>query len=397
MQVFTYIAVDNEGRGVSGSKYASGRTAVEQFLTEKGFTNTEIFASATLQGVNGRVSLKELAVFCRMMSVVLISHLSVTEGLSLILEQTEDRNLRKALKEIYQFMDTGYTFGQSIGMYPHIFGSYALNMINVGEASGSMDVILNRLSLYFDKEDNIKRKLKSAISYPLVLTALMTSIIILLIVKILPMFEATMASMGGVMPHAASIIFRSAGLISKYFVVIIGAIAILAIIAIMYMRTEKGRLIADKFKISAPVFKYVNTRIITSRYARSLSILLKSGVQLVNAMQEITKLVNNSYLESQFYNAVKRVRDGDSIDDVLNNIHIFPPIFIRLVTIGHTAGHLDEMLEKSAVIFDEEVDHAIEQITLTVEPVLIIILSVVVGIILLSVMLPMIGIMNAIG
>jgi len=129
----------------------------------------------------------------------------------------------------------------------------------------------------------------------------------------------------------------------------------------------------------------------------SLSILLRSGVQLLNAMSEIVKLINNAYLENRFYEAVDRVREGEGIDRVLNDLRIFPPLFVRLVKIGHSAGHLDDMLERSAVIFDEEVDYAIDQITQTVEPALIIILSVVVGVILLSVMLPMIGIMNAIG
>jgi len=349
------------------------------------------------KGSGKRVNYKELAVFFRMMSVIIISHLPITEGLELISEQTENKNLRAALKEIRKFMDTGHTFSRSIGMFPHIFGAYALSMIEVGEASGTLDEILGRLSLYFDKEDNIRHKLRSAISYPLALTVMMAAIIVLLIVKILPMFESTLASMGGQLPEAASFIFRAARAVSRYAPVIIGVIIIAVILAAMYLRSDRGRITKDKIKISAPVFRYVNRRIITSRYARGLSILLRSGVQLINAMSEIVKLINNTYLEDRFYGAVKRVKEGADIDIVLNDMRIFPPLFIRLVKIGHSAGHLDEMLERSAVLFDEEVDHAIEQITFTVEPAMIIILSLIVGVILLSVMLPMIGIMNAIG
>ena len=397
MQIFTYIAADSEGRGVSGSRYASKRSAVEQYIKDNGLTNAKIFPSSTSAGVRRRVGFKELAVFCRMMSVVIISQLPITEGLRLIAEDTDNRNLRAALREIYKFMDTGYTFSQSLGMYPHIFTSYAINMISIGEDSGALDGILARLALYFDKEDNIRHKLRSAISYPLVLTVLMGAVIVLLIVKILPMFEATLASMGGRLPAASSFIFGAASAVSEYFPVIIGAVAVIVICAALYARTDRGRVFKDKLKISVPGFKYVNSRIITSRYARGLSILLKSGMQLINAMREIVKLINNAYLENKFYNAVKRVKDGDDLDEVLGDIRLFPPLFIRMVKIGHSSGHLDDMLEKSAVIFDEEVDHAIEQVTLTIEPALIIILSIVVGVILLSVMLPLIGIMNAIG
>ncbi|MDR2648613.1 MAG: type II secretion system F family protein, partial [Clostridiales bacterium] len=136
MKIFTYIAADSGGARVSGSTRASGRAAVERYLSERGFTNTEIFASSS--GGRGRVSPKELAVFCRMMSIVFISHLSVMEGLKLIGEQTENKDLRAAVSEINQFMDTGCTFSESIGMYPHIFGSYPLSMIAVGETAGAL-------------------------------------------------------------------------------------------------------------------------------------------------------------------------------------------------------------------------------------------------------------------
>ena len=396
MQTFTYVAIDSEGRDVRGSRFAVNTAAVEQFLKEKGFKNTKVFKSVTDAGKK-RVGSKELAVFCRMMSMVFISHLSITDGLKLISEQTENKELCVALVEIHQFMDKGYTFGQSIGMYPHIFGDYLLNMITVGEISGSLDNIFSQVSSHFEKEDRVKRKLKSAVSYPIALAVFMTGIIILLIVRILPMFEATLASMGGVMPISASFIFVVANFISEHSIVFIGAILAIAVTLVLWTRTEKGRFLLDKWKIDAPMFRYVNRRIITSRYARGLSILLRGGVQLINAMQEIINLVNNRHLEKLFQNAVVRVKNGDDLEDIFSEMKIFPPLFVRLVTIGHSAGRLDEMLEKSAGIFDEEVDHAIDSISQTVEPVLIIILSIVVGIILLSVMLPMIGIMNAIG
>ena len=199
------------------------------------------------------------------------------------------------------------------------------------------------------------------------------------------------------MPISALFVFRTAHFISRYFIAAVCSIAAVIFIAAMYIRTERGRIFVDKLKISAPILKYLNTRIITSRYARGLSILLKSGVQLINAMQEIIQLVNNSYLEKRFNDAAIKVKEGVNLADVFNDMMIFPPLFIRLVTVGHSVGLLDEMLERSAVIFDEEVDHAIERITLTVEPIIIIILSIAIGIILLAVMLPMIGIMNAIG
>ena len=176
MQTFTYIARNGEDVEVRGARSAASKVAVEQYLKEKGFKDMQIFKSVTVAGGKNRVDSKELAVFCRMMSVVFISQLSITDGLKLISEQTENKEMQTTLGEMLKFMEEGHTIGQSTGMYPHIFGDYLLNMIVVGEISGSLDNIFLQMSTHFEKEDRVKRKLKSAISYPLALAIFMAAI-----------------------------------------------------------------------------------------------------------------------------------------------------------------------------------------------------------------------------
>ncbi|MDR1541361.1 MAG: type II secretion system F family protein [Clostridiales bacterium] len=399
MATFTFLGFDNEGRRIAGARNFSKKEDAEKYLEKKGWVPQGIFASKTKYSSSqfSGVSPKELSIFCRQMSVMYISQITIMEGLLLLAEQTENKQLKKALLEIHERMNEAYAFRDSISMYPHIFGAYLINMVMIGEDSGSLDSVFSRMANYFEKEDKVKKKLKSAIAYPLVLTVLMVAIVMLLIIKILPMFQHTLETMGGTMPVATRMIFTAANFISEYAWAIAVAVGAAIILALASTRSEKGRAFKDKLKITAPISSFVNSRVITARYSRGLSILLKSGVQLLNAMESIATLIDNKFLEEKFKEAFLKVKEGESLVGVLKEINFFPPLFLRMVAIGHDTGHLDEMLDKTANIFDDEVDEAVEKITLMVEPALIIMLSIVVGIILLSVMLPMISIMNAIG
>jgi type IV pilus assembly protein PilC len=396
MGTFVYIADTMEGLLVTGARNFKDKSGAVRTLEDQGLTNIEVFHTNTHFIAGRDVGAKELAIFSRQMSIMFISNITVMEGVVLIAEQTGNKELKSALTEIHELMNRGFSFRQSIGMYPHIFGFYLINMVNIGESSGTLDIIFEKLSLYYEKEDKIRRKLRSATAYPSVLAILMFGIVLLLILKILPMFQSTLLSMSGEVPTATALIFSSAAFIGKYSFVILGILLAIIISLTIFFKTERGGILFDRLKVSIPLSKYVQARIITSRYARSLAILLKSGVQLLNAMEDIIPLIENKYLESRFKIAFENVKNGQDFVDSLSVIKIFPSLFLRMATIGHTTGRLDEMLDKSASIFDDEVDEAVDRMTLMIEPALIIILSVIVGIILLSVMLPMISIMNAI-
>ena len=399
MPTFTYKGINAEGRRVCGSCSYPTQALAEEYLQKRELTGISVFASKTKysSGLYSVVAPKELSIFCREMSVMFFSHITLMEGLQLLREQSENKQLKVAIGEVYDHMGAGFTFAEAMGMYDHIFSAYLLNMITIGETSGTLDSVFSRMAEYFDKEYRIRKKLKAAVTYPLLLTVLMGAILVLLIIRILPMFERTLSSMGGEMPLATNIIFAVANFLGSYALIILIAIAAVVFLYVLYVRTDKGRMWLDKTKLSFPVSRFIQTRILTARFSRSLAILLKSGVQLLNAMEDITVLMDNKHLEIKFAAALRQIKEGRNLPEVLGEIGIFPPLFLKLVTVGNTTGHLDEMLDRSAGILDEEVDDAVERITVTIEPALIIVLSVVVGVILLSVMLPMISIMNAIG
>ena len=399
MPTFLYTGANAQGYPANGAVKATDSDGVKIHLEVQNISATAIFESETdyKQGLYALVKPSELALFCKQTSVLFYSHMTLMEGMKLLGEQNENKNLRIALNEMYDIMDQGHTFATAANMYTHIFPTYMLNMITIGEQSGTLDNIFQTMSSYYEKEAKLRKRLRSAVAYPAMLSILMIAIILLLILRVLPMFNSILTDMGEELPVATALIFGASNFLNKY-VWIIGAVIAAATFGVLYYtRQEKGKIWFDKFKLNFVFSKYISRRSVTARIARSLGLLIKSGVQILNAMEIITPLVENKYLEDKFVKATEEIRDGKDIADVFSDIGIFPPLFIRMVIIGQKAGHLDEMLDKSSSVFDDEVEDAIERLTVMIEPILIIVLSIIVGIILLSVMLPMIDIMAVIG
>ena len=399
MPTFLYTGSNAQGYPAHGAMKAADTNEVKNYLESREITANTIFESETdyKQGLYALVKPSELALFCKQTSVLFYSHMTLMEGMKLLGEQNENKNLKIALNEMYDIMDQGHTFATAANMYTHIFPTYLLNMITIGEQSGTLDNIFQTMSDYYEKEAKLRKRLRSAVAYPAMLSVLMVAIILLLILRVLPMFNSILTDMGEELPMATALIFGASNFLNKYVWILTILIAGAVFGVLYYIRTENGKIWFDKYKLNSIFSKYISRRSITARVARSLGLLIKSGVQLLNAMEIITPLVENKFLEDKFVKATEEIRDGKDLAEAFGEIGVFPPLFIRMIVIGQKAGHLDEMLDKSSSVFDDEVDDAIERLTVMIEPILIIVLSIIVGIILLSVMLPMIDIMSVIG
>ncbi len=396
MSTFLYKGFTSEGTKVGGAKNFSNAGEMEKYAKELGIEGVEVFESKTKFTTTQYryVDPKELSIFCKQMSVVFFSYITLMEGILMLADQSDNEELKTALTEIHDLMDKGYTFAETIAMYDHIFGRYLIKMIFIGEASGNLDVIFADMSSYYEKENNIRKKIKAAITYPVTLSIMMLAIIVFLVRSILPMFDSMLTSMGA----APSLVTGSIIAITEFFNTY-GIIFLLGFVAVVvglnfYFKTEKGSFALDKLKTKLPGVKYITARVITTRFARSLAILLKSGIQVVSAIEQSIVLVDNTYLNKKFVTAYEKIKDGEDLANTLEEIGIFPNLFIKMIIIGQSTGNLDVMLDKSSNLFEDEVDDAIDRTTRLIEPILITILSLIVGIILLAVMLPMINIMQ---
>lgn len=384
-----------DGLFVSGCKEFSNKSSFAEYLEAKGISGYNIFDTETkAQGVT---PYKDMSIFCRQMSVVFYSDITIMEGIMLIQGQADHRGLKAALSEIYLHMKDGMTLASAISMYTNIFSQYFINMVKIGEASGTLDMVFYNLSNYFEKENNIRIKIKSALTYPVILAVMMAAVITLLIVKVLPMFSEVLESFGQGVPSFTKAILGAGPFLSSYGLLIAAALICFGVAAAVYGNTVKGKYLKGKIMANSKLLNGFYSKVIVSRFSRSLGILLKSGVNIVTAFKEVSCLIENKYIESKLEAALIKIENGADFAESLKSVGVFPPLFIKMAIIGGASGKLDEMLEKTASIFEEEVKDSLEKITSLIEPLLIIILSVVVGIILLSVMLPMIEIMTNIG
>jgi len=342
------------------------------------------------------VNVRDIAVFCRQFSVLLNAGIPIVETVSILRNQSENRRLEHILGDIHTSLQMGNLLSQTLEKYTDVFEQFLINMIKVGEASGSLDEIMERLADYYERNNKINQKIKSAMTYPVILSVLTVAVVVLLMVKVLPMFTGIISGMGGTMPALTyALISTSDFFVNNLFLIVFVIFAL--IVGLRYLiKTDAGRYWFDGVKLTIPGVKTVTVKIITARFARSMSILLKSGIPIVNAIDIIKHMIGNLVVEKKFEACGEGIRSGKGISGPIRDLNFFPKLLEHMVAVGESSGELDEMLGRTAVFFDAEVEEAIERLTVLIEPLLIVILGVVVGLIIVSIMLPMISIMTTI-
>ena len=345
--------------------------------------------------VRNSVNVSEKAVLCRQFSVLMNAGITIVETISILKSQSENKYLAEVLSDIHNQLRMGNLLSQAMRNYPDVFEEFMINMVVVGESSGTLDDIMERLAEYYERNNKISQKIKSAMTYPAILAVLTVAVVILLMVKVLPMFAGTMARMGGEMPYLTRTLMSVSGFFVDNVFLIIFVIIALVIGARYLVKTDTGKAWYDGVKLAIPGVKSITVKIISARFARSMSILLKSGIPIMNAIDIIKRLIGNSVVEKKFVACSEDIRNGMGISDPIRNLNFFPKLLEHMVAVGESSGELDEMLGRAATFFDSEVEEAIDRLTVMIEPLMIVVLGVVVGIIIVSIMLPMINVMMA--
>jgi len=297
---------------------------------------------------------------------------------------------------VWEDVQKGKLLSQAMAGFPQVFPEFLRNMVRVGEASGTLDTIMMQMANYYENEDRINRKVKTAMTYPTILGVLTVGVVILLMVVVLPMFSSILTEMGGNMPGITIALMAVSDFLRSNILVILLFLVLLIMALAAYGKTETGRFRYDTLRLKLPVVRTLTVKVITSRFARSMAILLRSGLNIINAMGIMSTLIGNRNVEERFMESLDDIRQGRGIAYSLERVGIFPPLLIHMVSVGERTGELDEMLLRTSGFFDDEVEAAITKMTTLIEPIMIIILAVIIAIILLSIFLPMLEIMNAV-
>jgi len=397
--VYTFRARNLEGKVWKDSIEADSIEALEYTLGEKGYfvvSAKEKKESFSLFRFGERVTKRDLAVFCRQLSVIINAGVTIIEAVDIVSKQIAKRSFAQALSAVWEDVQKGKLLSQAMAGFPQVFPEFLRNMVRVGEASGTLDTIMMQMADYYENEDRINRKVKTAMTYPAILGVLTVGVVILLMVVVLPMFSSILTEMGGNMPGITIALMAVSDFLRSNILVILLFLVLLIMALAAYGKTETGRFRYDTLRLKLPVVRTLTVKVITSRFARSMAILLRSGLNIINAMSIMSTLIGNRNVEERFMESLDDIRQGRGIAYSLERVGIFPPLLIHMVTVGERTGELDEMLLRTSGFFDDEVEAAITKMTTLIEPIMIIILAVIIAIILLSIFLPMLEIMNAV-
>lgn len=349
--------------------------------------------SAGKQSIPG----EDISLFSRQLALIADSDVSMQEGLAIIREKSDNRQLKRISGEIIENLNKGVSFYDSIKGYELKLGALFIEMAGIGERSGNLPTMLERVADSIDKDNETKQKLRSAVVYPTILGVLMLAVIVLLIVYVLPMFDEILTSLGGEMPGVTKGIMNVGFFISNNILWIVLIIAALVLLYVLTKITEKGRVFTDHIKLKLPIIRKIESANVASRFSRNLSMLLKSGMNLTLSVEMLKSITYNKYIANKLDEVIGMLGKGIKPDVAFEELKLFPTLLVKLFSVANETGHMDAMLDKAADIMEKTGNDQMERLTTVLEPLLIIILSLLVGFILISVILPVTGIMNSIG
>lgn len=336
-----------------------------------------------------QIKSKDLAVFCKQISAMLKAGVTLVSCLDILKQQTENKRLKEYIRLMHEDLQKGNTFSESLCKYKGAFPKIFISMVEAGELSGNIDVIMDRLSMHYEKENKIENKIKSAMTYPIILSIVCIAVVVFLLTSVMPTFVEMYVSSGVSLPKLTSIIINVGNFIKKFWFLIILGIAIFASAIYFIGKIPRVKLKKDYLKLRIPLVKKLIVKIAASRFSRTLPTLLGSGVGLINALETVSGVTGNMYVGKKIAEVKEDVRRGLPLSVLLEQQRIFPPMVYYMIKIGEDSGSIEEVLDKTADFYDEEIDTAIQRLTTMIEPLMIIVMAIVIGFIVISMVLPM--------
>ena len=325
--------------------------------------------------------------------------LPLLQCLNILYEQTENPNFKKVLLSVSGSVESGNSLADSLAKHPKIFPELFVNMIAAGEVGGILDTILLRLSDFLEKAASLKRKIKSAMIYPIVITIIAIVAVVVLLVFVVPIFTGIFSDFGGELPKPTQFVVNMSNFIKTPLKVfpIIGAIAIIMFIFKKYHNTPQGRYNVDKILLKLPIFGDLLRKTSIAQFSRTLGTLLSSGVSIIEALEVTSKTASNTVVQRALKSMISAISEGKTITEPMKATGVFPPMVIQMVAVGEESGGLDQMLAKIASYYDEEVDAAVSALTSAMEPIFLLLIAIIVGGTVVVMYLPMFDLISVIG
>ena len=398
---YTYKVRDRRGQLVTGEIVGESSDLVLAKLKEMRYIPLEVKPkNAGLKREislrPGRVKLKDLSIFSRQFATMINSGLPLLRTLAILEDQTESPTLQKVVRDMRVDVEKGSSLSASMANHPKAFPPLYISMCRSGEASGTLDQVLVRLADTIENEVTLRRKIKSAMTYPIVVMVLVLLILTAMLLFVVPTFEDLYSSLGGQLPLPTRILLSISKTFRSSFFIVVAIVAALVFAFRAWKKSDKGRYRWDRFKLKMPIFGTLFHKAALSRFSRTLSVLNRSGVPILQSLDIVAETVGNELIARAVKDVQAGVKEGETIAAPLSRHEVFPPMVVQMMAVGEETGALDTLLEKIADFYDEEVEAAVDSLTSLIEPLMIAVVGGAVGTIVICLYLPLFNIINLI-
>lgn len=418
MPKFHYIALDQNGQEVAGELDAATEAEAVNLLRQNQLYPTQVAqegkgdaavkkraktttakskGKAVKAGANATVKAKSLMIFTRQLATLIDSGLPLLRGLTVLGRQEPNPIMKSTITTIADNVQTGSTFSETLSQYPKIFNKLYINMVKAGELGGVLEIVLNRLAEYQEKAQKLKNKIVAAMVYPIIVMFIALAIMVFLMLVIVPRFEKIFQDMLGdanKLPGLTKMVIGFSRWMGDNVLYLAGGAVLIFIGWKMFAATANGRRTIDKIKLKLPLFGDVQRKTAISRFTRTLGTLVTSGVPILQALNITRETAGNTIVSDAITKVHDAVKEGESMVGPLESSNVFPPMVISMVDVGEETGQLPEMLLKIADVYEDEVDNSVSALTSMLEPLMIVILALVVGVIVMALFLPLIEVIK---
>lgn len=393
MPVFLWEGTTRKDEVKKGEMEASDELTVRTLLRRQGFKSIEVRKKPKdlleyVPFLAGGVKEKDVVVFCRIFSTMINAGLPLIQCLDLLAQQEQNKVFAKIIRSVKEDIEGGTSLTDALKKHPKVFDELFVNLIAAGEAGGILDVVLGRLSTYLEKALKLKRKVKSAMTYPIAVLVISFAVVSLLLLKVIPVFEKMFEGAGTSLPGPTAMVIAASQFAQSYWWIILIVLIALGAGFVQFYRTEKGRWVVDSATLKAPIFGPVMKKVAVAKFSRTMATMMSSGVPILEGLNIVSKTSGNVVVEDALLKTRQSISEGQSIAEPLSATGIFPPMVVQMIAVGEATGALDSMLNKIADFYDDEVDAAVEAMTSLLEPVMMVFLGGIVGGMIVAMYLP---------
>ena len=346
--------------------------------------------------VSSKVKFNEVITFFRQFSVMLKAGIPLGECLNILHKQKFSIPFRNILQTVYLDVESGVLLSDAFAKHPKVFPKFFVSMVAIGEVSGSLDKVMSNMADYYENDRRIRKKASSALVYPMLLVSMIFAVIIFLCLFVLPKFEETINQLGGDVPAITKIVMGASEFVQTYIFLIIPIAGIVGLLVFLFFKTKTGKYVKDVLMLNLPLVSNIQKNLITSRFARAFIILLGSGMNMIDILENLQKMLGNEVFTRKFDYTVEEVKRGRRIAASIEATGLFPAMLTQMINVGEKSGNIEEVLDSAGSFFDEQVESSIAKAVAAIEPVCLILLGGVVCMVVLSVLVPMMSMMSAV-